>query len=64
MNFVTYLASQYFSKEKWTTIALFFISLAYNIVQTNGMSKITSNIIQYAQTGNQAKVKEFFFYFI
>ena len=64
MNFVTYLASQYFSKEKWTTIALFLISLAYNIVQTNGMTEITSNIIQFAQTGNQAKVKEFFFNFI
>ena len=64
MNFVTHLASKYFSQEKWTTIALFLISLSYNIVQTNGMTVITSNIIQFAQTGKQPKVKEFFFYLI
>lgn len=43
---------------------LFFISLAYNVVQTNGMTKITSNIIQFAQTKQQAKVQEFFYYFV
>lgn len=64
MNFVTYLAYKYFSKEKWTALALFFISLAYNVVQTNGMTKITSNIIQFAQTKQQAKVEEFFYYFV
>jgi ABC-type multidrug transport system fused ATPase/permease subunit len=64
MNFVSYLAFKYFSKEKWIALALFMISLAYNVVQTNGITTITSNIIQYAQTGKEAKVREFFFYFV
>lgn len=64
MNFVSFLAYKYFSKEKWTALALFLISLAYNIVQTNGMTTMTSNIIQFAQTGKEIKVKEFFFYFV
>jgi ABC-type bacteriocin/lantibiotic exporter with double-glycine peptidase domain len=64
MNFVTFLASKYFTKEKWTAIALFLVSLAYNVIQTNGMTKITSNIIQFAQTNKEVKVREFFYYFV
>ena len=64
MNFVSFLASKYFTKEKWTALALFVVSLAYNVVQTNGITTITSNIIQFAQTRNEAKVKQFFFYFL
>jgi ABC-type multidrug transport system fused ATPase/permease subunit len=64
MNFVTFLASQYFTQEKWAAIALFFVSLAYSVIQTNGITKITSSIITYAQSRNQPKVKEFFFYFV
>jgi len=64
MNFVTFLAKEYFSKEKWAAIALFFVSLAYSVMQTNVMTYITSTIITHAQTRNEAKAKEFFFYFV
>ena len=64
MNFVSFLASKYFAKEKWTALALFFISLAYNVLQTNFMTKITSAMITSAQNGKQVKVKEYFFYFV
>lgn len=64
MNFVTFLAKEYFNKEKWAVISLFFVSLLYSVMQTNVMTHITSSIITYAQTRNQVKVREFFYYFV
>lgn len=64
MNFVMFLAKEYFIKHKWNTIALFLVSLAYSVVQTNGIAKITSNIINFSQKRNESKTKEFFFYLI
>jgi len=64
MNFVTFLATKYFTKEKWAAIMLFIVSLAYNVLQTNGITRITSSMINFAQTRNEKKVRELFFYFV
>ena len=64
MNFVAYLATEFFKKKKWTALGIFIISLLYSVVQTNGITHITSNIITFAQTRNQDKAYEFFKWFI
>ncbi len=64
MNFVAYLATEFFKKKKWTALGIFMVSLLNSIVQTNGITHITSNIITFAQTRNQDKAYEFFKWFI
>ena len=64
MNFVTFLAKQYFTQEKWAAISLFFVSLAYSVMQTNIMTHITSSIITFAQERNVSQTKAYFFYFV
>ena len=64
MNFVAYLATEFFKKKKWTALGIFIISLLNSVVQTNGITHITSNIITFAQTRNQDKAYEFFKWFI
>ena len=64
MNFVAYLATEFFKRKKWTALGIFFVALLNSVIQTNGMTHITSNIITFAQTRNQAKAYEFFKYFI
>ena len=64
MNFVAYLATEFFKKKKWTALGIFLISLLTSVIQTNGITHITSNIITFAQTRNQDKAYEFFKWFI
>lgn len=64
MNFVAYLATEFFKKKKWTALGIFIISLLNSVIQTNGITHITSNIITFAQTRNQDKAYEFFKWFI
>jgi len=64
MNFVTFLAQKYFAKEKWAAVALFFVSLAFSFLQTNVLTQITSYIITFSQERKEAKVREFFWYFV
>lgn len=64
MNFVAFLAAKYFKKERFNAIMLFVVALAMSVLQTNGMTYVTSNIMNFAQTKNETKVKHFFYLFI
>ena len=64
MNFVAYLAVEFFKRKKWTALGIFLVALLNSVIQTNGMTHITSNIITFAQTRNQTKAYEFFKWFI
>ena len=64
MNFVAYLATQYFKKHKWTALGIFFVSLLNSIIQTNGITHITSKIITSAQTRSEKQVYQFFQWFV
>ena len=64
MNFVAYLATEYFKKQKWTALGIFFVALLNSVVQTNGITHFTSKIITCAQTRNEKEIYYFFKWFV
>jgi ABC-type bacteriocin/lantibiotic exporter with double-glycine peptidase domain len=64
MNIIYYLFSKFFKEEKTNIILLILASFAINILQTNGISFITANIINFVQKKDEVKVWNFFKYFI
>jgi len=64
MNFIVYLAAKYFSQEKWNTVALFLVSLATSVLQTNGITEITSNLINCVQKNEETNAYQYFTYYI
>jgi ABC-type bacteriocin/lantibiotic exporter with double-glycine peptidase domain len=64
MNIIYYLFSKFFIEEKINILLLILASFTINILQTNGISYITANIINFVQKKEEVKVWDFFKYFI
>lgn len=52
MDAVSYLIDMFYQEEKYYIIALIILSLVLTVIQINGMSYITAQIIESAQSGN------------
>jgi len=64
MNIVQYLLSLFLSEERWNVGLLILTSIAINILQTNGISFITANIIQHLEQNEPKMALTFFRYFV
>ena len=64
MDIISYLVSEFFKEEKLNTVILCVLSLAITLIQTNGISYITANIIPSVEKNSQKITMEFFKYFI
>jgi ABC-type bacteriocin/lantibiotic exporter with double-glycine peptidase domain len=64
MNIVNYLLYAFFKKEATNTGILVLLSLLITLIQTNGISYITANIIQSVEQNSKKMTMEFFNYFI
>lgn len=64
MNIIYYLFSKFLEEEKWNVLLLIFASFTINILQTNGISFITANIINFMQKNDEIQVWYFFKYLV
>lgn len=64
MNIIDQLLKAFFTEEWITTSLMISTSLLINVLQTNGISFITANIIQSIQKHNQTATLQFYKYFI
>jgi len=64
MNIVNYLLYVFFKEEATNTGILVLLSLVITLIQTNGISYITANIIQSVEKNSKKTTMEFFNYFI
>jgi ABC-type bacteriocin/lantibiotic exporter with double-glycine peptidase domain len=64
MNIIYFLLLKFFNEEKTNTILMIINSFLINVLQTNGISFITANIITSLQTNNKINTYHFFQWFI
>ena len=64
MNIVNYLLYVFFKEEATNTGILVLLSLVITLIQTNGISYISANIIQSVEKNSKKMTMEFFNYFI
>jgi ABC-type bacteriocin/lantibiotic exporter with double-glycine peptidase domain len=64
MNIIYYLFSKFFKEEKTNILLLILASFTINILQTNGISYITANIINFMHKRDTIQVWSFFRYFV
>jgi ABC-type siderophore export system fused ATPase/permease subunit len=64
MDIISYLISEFFKEEKTNTIILCILSLVITLIQTNGISYITANIIQSVEKNSKSLTMGFFYYFV
>lgn len=64
MNIVQYLLSRFLSEERWNVGLMIFTSVVINILQTNGISFLTANIIQHLEEKQTQQALTFFRYFL
>lgn len=64
MNIVYFLLKQFFQEEQLNTLFMVLASFVINLFQTNGISFITANIIDFIQKKQYDNVYQFFKYFI
>jgi ATP-binding cassette subfamily B protein len=64
MDIITYLISEFFKEEKVNTAILCILSLVITLIQTNGISYITANIIQSIEQNSKKLTMQFFQYFV
>jgi len=64
MNIVEYLLSDFFYNEQFNAIIMISTSFAINLLQTNGISYITANIINYIHQNNKTSAFLYFQYFV
>ena len=64
MNIVNYLLYIFLKKEATNTGILVLLSLFITLIQTNGISYITANIIESVEKNSKKMTMEFFNYFI
>jgi ABC-type bacteriocin/lantibiotic exporter with double-glycine peptidase domain len=64
MNIIYFLLLKFFNEEKTNTILMIINSFVINILQTNGISFITANIITSLQTNDKKNTYNFFQWFI
>ena len=63
MELIYKLVEKFLMEEKTNTILLFILCLIVNIVQTNGISMITANIITHIKSGS-TEVYKYIYLFI
>lgn len=64
MNIVVQLLYNFYKEEIFSTIVLVSICVLLNVVQTNGISSITANIINSLKDKNQANINYLFILFV
>ena len=64
MNIIMYLLLDFFKTEKNSTIIIILLSLLINLLQANGISYITSTIINTIQKNKLDETNKYFKYFI
>ena len=64
MNIVFELLSKFFNEEQMNFIMMISISFIINILQTNGITFITANIINFIEKNNRTNVLLFFKFFV
>lgn len=64
MNIVEYLLTHFLSEERWNVGFMILISISIHILQTNGISFITANIIQNLEQHDTKLALVFFRYFV
>lgn len=64
MNIVQYLLSLFLSEERWNVGLMIFTSIVINMLQTNGISFLTANIIQQLEEKETRQAFTYFRYFI
>jgi ABC-type multidrug transport system fused ATPase/permease subunit len=64
MNIVNYLLYVFFKEEAWNTIILVLLSLISTLIQTNGISYVTANIIESIEKGGKLLTMKFYNYFV
>ena len=64
MNIVQYLLTLFLSEERWNVGLLILTSIVINILQTNGISFLTANIIQHVEQKDTLQAFVFFRYFV
>ena len=64
MNIIYFLLLKFFNEEKTNTIMMVINSFLINVLQTNGISFITANIITSLQTNNKINTYHFFQWFV
>ena len=64
MNIIYFLLLKFFNEEKTNTILMIMNSFVINILQTNGISFITANIITSLQTNNKINTYHYFQWFV
>jgi len=64
MNIMNYMIELFFQEEAFNTSFMIITSFIINILQTNGISLITANIIDFLTKGNQAGTTTYYYYFV
>jgi ABC-type branched-subunit amino acid transport system ATPase component len=64
MNAVSYLIDMFYQEEKYYIITLIILSLVLTVFQINGISYITAQIIESAQSGNVKQLYTHYKWFI
>ncbi len=64
MELIVKLIEKFLSQEKTNTILLFFLCIIVNVIQTNGISMITANIITHMKGGAKSTVYNYIHMFV
>ena len=64
MNIIVQLLHNFYKEEVFSTIVLIVICILLNVVQTNGISSVTANIINSLKKGNESGVYNLLIMFI
>jgi ATP-binding cassette subfamily C protein LapB len=64
MNIIYYLLKKFFIEEKITSITVIVMNFLKTILQINGISFITANIIQGIEHKDYVSTKQYFYYFV
>jgi ABC-type bacteriocin/lantibiotic exporter with double-glycine peptidase domain len=63
-NIVYYLLNEFFKEEYFNIISMIFTSFFISIFQSNGISYVTANIIEFTQKKDYKTVTQFFYMFV
>jgi len=64
MNIMNYMIELFFKEEAFNTVSMIVTSFIINILQTNGISLVTANIIDSLTKGTQAGTTMYYYYFV
>ena len=64
MEIILKLVEKFLSEEKTNTIILFILCIIVNVIQTNGISMVSANIITHIKSGGKGSVFNFIHLFV